>query len=1342
MKIRRFLPISVAFLLPATAISLPEIKEIIAGEVDIQRAEKELILSTSDKAIIHYESFNIEGKERVQFIQPSTSSAVLNRVTGADPSSILGSISSNGRVFLVNPHGVYFGPTASVNVGSLVVSTLDIKDNDFLNDHFEFTLQQGAEKASIHNKGHLSASPEGSILMIAPYIKNEGVLTARAGRIACLSGERVSVDFAGDGLVSFAVEGELKESLIEHLGSIQAPFGEVSLRMKTADQVIQEVLNIDGIQEGVEIIVRNGGIRIASQSEIIASHIETDGPGVKVEGRLDASDHYQGGKGGTIHLLGDSVSLWGASIDASGDLGGGTVLVGGDYKGGGGVRTSQHVGMNDTSLIQANARQSGDGGKIILWSDKLLGFSGELRAEGGIEGGNGGFVETSTAGYSPRFSGSVKTLAPQGRHGKWLIDPTSVTIVIGGGGTLASVMPPNCTVGGAVSIDPATINAATSDVTICAQSAPGTITVTNGISMTTNDTGLTFEAAGAININSAIVTRSGAINFQSGTGVITLGADVSISSIGSGATGAPISFGSGTTPININGDGVATRGLTISSGAGPIFISGSIGNTVPLGAISLTASSGSATLRGATYSGASINFSSGNITIQNSVAVTASSGTIVVNGNIDPDAGGRSLSITNTASSIAINGNLGTRLGFSALTLNAATTLSLRSVGSSVAGSTGGMTLTAPTGVTLSGSIYHTSGAAQVYNGPITLSTIASHFRSVSQPLTFSSTILSGVPMTISGAPTTVTFTGDVSAASILFQSGGDIIATSTNGISCSTFTQQNQTGNNTYSKIVTTGGEIQIFGTGLTFNTLQTGTNGNITIRSPVTIGTSPAIIDTTNGGLVPTGADVLVIGAINGTAANPQNLTITTGTLGNFGTDSVIGGTNPIGNLNITSGGGVTLSGIGGASAGAGVVTVNSTPGNITLDGTSGVFNATSHSYTGDVVIGSGAASATITSAMNQNITIEGAIEGQTAGATSLTISAGAGSGTATFGGIIGGQTSLNNLTVTARGITLEGVGGSNTVGVAGTLSLTASNADINFNGSTYAAGTHSYSVPLANQFNMNAGTGTLFAATVGNINFSNGEIVLASDTDLLITTNNGNFTFSSLTGTSNESLFASLGTGVANLGSIGDVLTDDIFNVTVMAGSIAYNGPIYADAFSHTAVNNIANAVPFLLDANTAGSYQVFNALGGSIGTPGDPISVNVPSGLVLAGASVRADFIGTTQDGTIHCLPSNLPPILTFNGTTIFCSPPPISPSAPLVIPSVNLFVPGIYNPDYNLSDYFYFKPDVITYAYLTPWESSTYVMKKDLRKRGLSFFTDLYQRVFGGLEHKEASSSRI
>ena len=121
--------------------ALPRPVDVASGEVAIAEIDSGVMqIEASDRAIINYTDFSIARGEKVRFIQPSKEAVVLNRVVGSDPSKILGRMTSNGRVVLVNPNGVYFGKDAIVDTGSLIVSTLDILDQDFLESKYSFTL--------------------------------------------------------------------------------------------------------------------------------------------------------------------------------------------------------------------------------------------------------------------------------------------------------------------------------------------------------------------------------------------------------------------------------------------------------------------------------------------------------------------------------------------------------------------------------------------------------------------------------------------------------------------------------------------------------------------------------------------------------------------------------------------------------------------------------------------------------------------------------------------------------------------------------------------------------------------------------------------------------------------------------------------------------------------------------------------------------------------------------------------------------------------------------------------------------------------------------------------------
>ncbi len=97
-----------------------------------------LNITNTPGAIVNWQQFGIAQGELTRFIQQSASSAILNRVTGQDPSQILGQLQSNGRVFLINPNGVIFGQNAVIDTAGMIASTLNLSDDNFLNGHLHF----------------------------------------------------------------------------------------------------------------------------------------------------------------------------------------------------------------------------------------------------------------------------------------------------------------------------------------------------------------------------------------------------------------------------------------------------------------------------------------------------------------------------------------------------------------------------------------------------------------------------------------------------------------------------------------------------------------------------------------------------------------------------------------------------------------------------------------------------------------------------------------------------------------------------------------------------------------------------------------------------------------------------------------------------------------------------------------------------------------------------------------------------------------------------------------------------------------------------------------------------
>ena len=244
------------------------------------------INQSSQNVAINWQSFSIGQGEAVRFVQPNSSSVALNRVLGSDPSSILGSLSANGKVFLVNPNGILFGQGAQVNVGGLVASTLNITDSDFMAGKYNFS---GASKGSILNQGSINADG-GYVALLGANVSNQGVISAKLGTVALAAGNAITLDVAGDGLLNVTVNQGAVNALAQNGGLIQADGGQVLLTAQAAGTLLQSAVNNTGVIQAQTIENHNGTIRLLGDMQSGT---------VNVGGTLDASAP-NGGNGGFI----------------------------------------------------------------------------------------------------------------------------------------------------------------------------------------------------------------------------------------------------------------------------------------------------------------------------------------------------------------------------------------------------------------------------------------------------------------------------------------------------------------------------------------------------------------------------------------------------------------------------------------------------------------------------------------------------------------------------------------------------------------------------------------------------------------------------------------------------------------------------------------------------------------------------------------------------------------------------------------------------------------------------------------------------------------------------------
>ena len=267
------------------------------GTIDQTVANTTTVNQATQKIAINWSGFDIASTETVNFIQPDASSIALNRVLGLNPTSILGNLNANGQVFVLNPNGILFGSTAQVNVGGLVASTLSLSDADFMAGNYGFNNSGSA--GSVINQGALTAVQGGYIALLAPEVRNEGIITATLGTALLGAGDKVTLNLNNGSLLSYTTDQGSLNALAENRQLIQADGGQVYMSAKAADALSTAVVNNTGIIEARTIQNVGGVIKLMGDMQTGT---------VNVGGTLDASAP-NGGNGGFIETSAAHVKI-------------------------------------------------------------------------------------------------------------------------------------------------------------------------------------------------------------------------------------------------------------------------------------------------------------------------------------------------------------------------------------------------------------------------------------------------------------------------------------------------------------------------------------------------------------------------------------------------------------------------------------------------------------------------------------------------------------------------------------------------------------------------------------------------------------------------------------------------------------------------------------------------------------------------------------------------------------------------------------------------------------------------------------------------------------------------
>ena len=639
--------------------TLPSGGTVAAGQAAISTSGTRMdVTQSSQRAIINWLGFDIGSDAQVNFTQPGVSAVTLNRVGGPTVSRIEGQLTANGQVFLVNPNGVLFGNGARVDAAALAASTLNIGDEDFLAGRYIFRGTGGA----IENRGSIAAAPGGYVAFIAPTVTNAGTINAPQGTVAMGAGERVTLNFAGDRLVGLSVSAETLDTLIDNRQAVRAEGGAILMTAAGVEAVTRSVINQTGVLEASSLATEGGRIVLRAGDDInlgSASTVAADGSGggeislqarsgtLLADGRISARGAV--GSGGKVELLGGQVGLVNAArVDASGQSGGGTVLVGGDYQGNNAAiqnATRTYVGADAT--IVADAGQDGDGGRVIVWSDEATQAYGEISARGGSNGGNGGFVEASGKRWLD-FQGQADLRAVNGSAGTLLLDPTDITIS-------GAANTPTSAFGSGAFTNPTTTPSNLNVATLTAQLALGNVTVSTASGL---------AGSGDITVNNAISYAS--------ANSLTLSANRSIAVVA--GSGGISNAGGGAITLTGGGTGSIALNEGISSGGGAISLASGTGGVTLAAAKSIDAGTGTIAINAG---GGAASLTTGNLRTSNATASAASitNATTLALGNVALTGGG-TLSVSHSGAgsqsggtSISGTGGL-TKAGAGALTLS------------------------------------------------------------------------------------------------------------------------------------------------------------------------------------------------------------------------------------------------------------------------------------------------------------------------------------------------------------------------------------------------------------------------------------------------------------------------------------------------------------------------------------------------------------------------------------------------------------------------------------------------------------------------------------------------
>lgn len=240
---------AMAFGWHAGARAQPTGATVVQGQARITQQGSNLRVVTGNApgtqhSVIDWRSFSVPAGSTTRFVQPSAASTSINRVTGNDPSAIYGTLSSNGRLVLVNPAGITVGAGAVVDTAGFTASTLRMSDADALAGRQRFAGDSQAAALSI--QGQVLARG-GDVVLIAPRIDTgaQALIRADDGTITLAAGRKVEI--TGRGVEGIRLQVSAPGDRVLHLGTLQGDaVGIFAAQLQHSGLIRAQMVSING----------------------------------------------------------------------------------------------------------------------------------------------------------------------------------------------------------------------------------------------------------------------------------------------------------------------------------------------------------------------------------------------------------------------------------------------------------------------------------------------------------------------------------------------------------------------------------------------------------------------------------------------------------------------------------------------------------------------------------------------------------------------------------------------------------------------------------------------------------------------------------------------------------------------------------------------------------------------------------------------------------------------------------------------------------------------------------------------------------------------------------------